>query len=110
VWIPSKLYADTIEAKVKAEAVRDQFALHNAQLQAHMDWLRIRVTGLEMERAQLLKKYMNLDVPVPQWETPDTRVDPNTQVLDFNDMGDAAAAALGLSWNPDGTINYSAKQ
>lgn len=105
MWIPSKLYAETVEAKVKAEAVRDQLIQHNVQLNAHMDWMRVRLTQLEFERAQLLKKYMNIDVPVPSFDAPAEHPDPN-QTIDFNDIGDAAAEALGIGWNPDGTINY----
>jgi hypothetical protein len=88
-----------------AQARAAAFEITNTQLRTHLEWLQVRLTQLEYERAQLLKKYMNLDIPTPTFEPPSDTPDPN-QTMDFNDMGDEAASALGVSYNPDGTLNF----
>lgn len=105
MFLSRKAYDDLRDAGVKSQIEASALAQVNAQLNAHIEWLRVRLTQLEFERAQLLKKYMNVDIPVPTWEQPESHPDPN-ETFNFGDVGDKVAAELGLSWNQDGTLNH----
>lgn len=112
MFIARKIYDDLRDERVKLQVEAAALAQVNAQLNAHIEWMRVRLTQLEFERAQLLKKYMGVDVPAPSFE-PASETQAGTelnQTLGFGDMGDAAAAALGIGWNPDGTLNYGDKK
>lgn len=106
MWISKATYDDWQKRLTRAEAVKEALERHNSALAATMDWLRVRVTQIEMERAQLMYNYMGVKIAVPQIErAPEVpqRVD---ALPDFNDVGDAEAARLGIGWNPDGTLKY----
>lgn len=97
---------DLLTAQAEHRAVLSQ----NAQLNAHIEWLQVRLTQVEYERAGLIKRYMGIDVPVATFEpNTDKAPDPN-QTMDFNDIGDAEAARLGLEWAADGTVVQSPKK
>lgn len=101
-----KAYDDLRDSLVKSQVETNALMQINAQLNAHIEWMRVRLTQLEFERAQLLKKYMGVDIPTPSFEQPDNHPDPN-QTIDFGDVGDAVAAELGIGWNDDGTLNFN---
>jgi hypothetical protein len=62
---------------------------------------------VSLERAQLLKRYLNIDVPVASFDQHQADyVDPN-ETPDFNDIGDKRAAELGIGWTANGEIEYS---
>jgi hypothetical protein len=111
MWISRQAYQDGREALLKATASAEAIDRQNSVLTTHLEWLRVRLTQLEFERAQLIQKYMGITMPVPQFDTTPTpdAIDPN-QTMDFNDVGDDYAHKLGLSWNSDGTLNYNGKQ
>ncbi len=98
------------DERTKALAQVTALTQVNAQLVAQVDWMRVRMTELSIERAQMLSKYMGLNVPVPTFEdqTATPGFDPN-QTIDFADMGDAAAAKMGIDWNTDGTLKDTTK-
>lgn len=108
MWIARDIY-DTLNTRaVKAEAVRDGLIQQNQALQANSSWLMARVTELSIERAQMLKRYLNIDVPVQTFEPADTTSPADfNQVVGFEDMGDTEAKRLGISWKPDGTLEYA---
>ena len=106
MWINRKVYTNLVLAEAATKAAYTEQARQVAALTATMDWLRVRVTQLEMERAQLMYNYMGIKVPTPVIErAPEVpqRVD---ALPDFNDVGDAEAARLGIGWNPDGTLKF----
>lgn len=109
MFISRKHYDDQRQERQKAIAEADALRAMNVQLNTHMDWMRIRLTQLEFERAAMLKRYLNIEVAVPQFEAPQEVPDLNQAGMDFNDVGDAAAATLGIGWNADGTLNYTPK-
>ena len=109
MFLSRKAYDDLRNEWLKAHAECTALSGVNAQLNAHIEWMRVRLTQLEYERAQLLRKYMGLDVPTPTFDAPDEHPDPN-QTMDFSDVGDAMADKLGIGWNPDGTLKYEEKQ
>ena len=103
MWIPRQTFDSVNEARVKAEAAVHAVEIQNAQLTTHIEWMRARLTQIEFERAQLIQRYMGITMPVPAFEdTTTTHPDPNA-TLDFNDVGDAEAARMGIAWNSDGT-------
>ena len=105
MFLSRKAYDDLRDTLVKHEIEGKALMQVNAQLNAHIEWMRVRLTQLEFERAQLIKRYMGIDIPTPSFEAPDDHPDPN-QTFSFNDVGDAIAAKLGISFNPDGTLKY----
>jgi hypothetical protein len=99
--IYDSLQSELMKAQAEANAVRGM----NTQLNVHLEWIRARLTQVEIERAQLIKKYLGVDVPVATFE-PTQDVPDLNQTTDFRDIGDKEAAALGIDWNPDGTLRY----
>lgn len=86
-------------------ALRDQ----NKALQVHLDWFKIRTTQLERERAQLLYKFTDVKVEVPDYTpTPPPSVEQilNESASSFEDMGDEAASRAGIGWNEGGQVVY----
>ncbi len=98
-----------LEFASDAAAANAKAALLYAQvlaLQTTVDWMRVRVNQLEHERAVLVENYMGVKIQVPTIEpapeAPRSVESLLGQSLDFNDVGDRAAAALGLGWNDNG--------
>ena len=80
--ISRKIYDDLRDSLVKTQVEATEVAKANTQLNAHIEWMRVRLTQLEYERAQLLKKYMNLDIPTPSFVEPPSheQFDPSVQI------------------------------
>ena len=108
MWIDRKLYDDLRLDHVKSNEEARVLSEQNRALQTTLDWLRVRVTQLEMERAQLLYNFMGIKIPTPRIETAG-EADPHSlnAVPNFDDMGDAEASKMGVGWNLDGTVSYS---
>ena len=113
MFLDRKTYDDLrLEAeksRVEARILSNQ----NAFLQTTLDWMRLRLTQVEQERAQLLFNFTGVKVAVPsiERETPpgpsrETVSDILAHVAHFGDVGDAEAAKLGVDWNEDGTVRY----
>lgn len=121
MWVPSVTiqYFDRLMAtaqqcaeslQVTAQSLREDLAgiraenqLLKNELQSakiNGDWLRIKVNQLELQNAALLQKAYNIQIPVPEIvRTPNPAFGPNSGTpfnFSFDDMGDKAAAALGL--------------
>ena len=105
MFLSRNAYNDLRDERVKSQIEVAALTQVNAQLNAHIEWMRVRLTQLEFERAQLLKRYMNIDIPTPSFEAPADHPDPN-ETFSFNDVGDEIAKKLGISFNPDGTLKY----
>ena len=106
MWIDRKTYD---EIRLDASQVRGENVILNQQYTAlitTLDWLRVRVTQLEMERAQLILNYTGVQVPHPVI-TRKADANPMNQLPNFNGLNDEEAAALGVGWNADGTLSYS---
>lgn len=105
MWMDRKAYDDIRLESVTATTRAQVLAEQNKALQVTLDWLRVRVTQLELERAQLLFNYTGVKVPTPTIQTTDA---PESfhRVPHFNDIGDEEANRMGISHNPDGTLRY----
>lgn len=111
MWISRVVFTELRDKLLKAEAVRDSLATHNRALETTCDWFRVRITQLEHERALLIQHYMGVNIPVPSIErVPDKpKESPYHPVPHFNDIGDAEAKRLGITWNPDGSVSYASQ-
>ena len=106
MWIDRKTYDDLRLDYAKANEEARVLSHQNQSLTTTMDWFRVRITQLEMERAQLLWNYTGIKIPTPVIAK---QVNANsiTQTPDFADVGDAEAAKLGISWAEDGSLVYA---
>ena len=101
--ISRQAYEDMRDERQRGAIEVNALTQVNAQLNAHIEWMRVRITQLEFERAQLLHKYMGIDMPVPTFEPSSNIPFPNAPI-DFSDVGDETAEKLGLGWADDGTL------
>ena len=110
MWLDRKTYDDLRLDAAKRSTECQVLQQQNTALMTTLDWLRVRVTQLEMERAQLLWNYTGVKIPTPvinkiDPERPETN--PMTQIPNFNDMGDVEAAKLGVGWDSNGELVYA---
>ena len=99
------------ERAVAAEAKNATLERHNTALEASLEWMRLRISQIEHERALLLYKFMDIKLDVPEIARKPVAPSPETAealhaTLDFNDVGDDMATKLGIGWNADGSIRY----
>jgi len=105
MWLSSKILDIFRISKESVDALREDLSAVRAErdalqsqmltTQANFEWLRIRVNALEVERAQLIKKAYNIDLPIPEIVKP-TRALPEINSSIFDDMGDDLARKFGL--------------
>ena len=108
MWIDRKTWDDLRLQLAQTHGENAGLSKSFAALETTCDWLRVRVTQLEMERAQLLYNYTGVKVPTPVITKTDTNQhNPMTQTPNFNDVGDAEAARLGVSWDGNGELVYA---
>lgn len=112
MFLDRKTYDDMRLDNAKAQTEARVLSEQNRALQVSLDWFRVRVSQLEMERAQLLYNYTGVKVAVPSIErAPEAAVASALQAVQgFEDVGDREAARLGLGWNADGTLKSLTEQ
>lgn len=106
MWIDRKTWDELKLQLAQKNGENTVFSNNYTALMTTLDWLRVRVTQLEMERAQLLFNYTGVRVPTPAITRAEEHPDPNIALPNFDDVGDEEAARLGIGWNPDGTVRY----
>lgn len=106
MFISRKVYDDLRFALLEAQSEWRALGQTNAQLTAHIEWMRIRITELSLERAAMMKRYLNIDIPVASFEEERVPFSPD-ETISFNDVGDEVAAKLGIGWTSEGTVEYS---
>jgi hypothetical protein len=116
MWIKRELFERLMTEKARAEGAAQQLANRAVAQETTIDWLKIRLTQIEYERAQLINNYMGVKIPVPEFDraaTPEPSVVTAAQVLnqtiDFGDVGDETARALGLDWDGEGRLLHNGK-
>lgn len=105
MWISSKAFewfglsrdivADYKEQVALLRQERDSLKGENARLAVINDWMRLQVNQLQFERAALLEKAYSIRVPAPEITRP-REPDFKLDTAQFEDVGDEAAAQLGL--------------
>lgn len=109
MWISRETYDDLRrDVAVLREAERI-YTQQNHALEVTMNWLTVRVTQLEQERAQLLFNYTGVKVPTPRIEH-DQHAAHVAHPASFADVGDAEAARLGISWDEAGNLVYASEK
>ena len=110
MWCDRKVYdnlrLDAEKCRVECQVLQQQ----NTTLTTTLGWLSARVTQLEMERAQLLWNYTGIKVATPVITKPEPTphgANPMMPNSYFNDVGDAEAAKLGVSWDANGELVYA---
>ena len=103
------LRLDAEKCRVEARVLSDECRF----LRTTLDWMRIRLTQIERERAQMLFTYTGVKVESPAFEREPLPGPSRGNVSDilsavqhFEDVGDKEAGSLGIAWHPDGTLNY----
>lgn len=106
MWIARPEYDRLVEARGKLDAVLQRCAAQ----QTTNEWLMMRLTQLEHERAVLIQNYMGVKVPVPEIGTAAETVDVDQILRDpgalFQDIGDDAAKDAGMDWDNEGKVTY----
>lgn len=112
MWISRQMFTELVKDRSEASGVAQALEKQNIALQATMDWLRMRLTQLEHERAQLIYNYMGVKINVPTLEPAPTAKlsDIVNEAVSFDDMGDTEAAKLGIGWNEAGEVEYGGKK
>lgn len=109
MWISKELWQAAQRLAMEAVETRGARAVLEQRIIAMdttMDWLRVRVNQLELERAQMIYNYTGVKVPTPQVK----REDPTDQeqllaaASGFEDIGDEMAKKLGIGWNEFGEM------
>ena len=113
MWIKRGEYRELVQDAAAARGERDALERQVATQKTNQDWMVLRLTQLEHERAQLLYRYMDIKVTVPTVEL-DVPVTPETSKIgsdlpSFDDVGDAEAKKLGLDWDDDGRVTQHGK-
>jgi S-adenosylmethionine synthetase len=110
VWIDRKTYDALRLDYAKANEEARVLDAQNIALRTTLDWLMLRMTFLEKERAVMIQHYMGITLEVP--EVSPARSKAAQVPLDipamlghppgmFSDIGDEAARKLGLDWDKD---------
>jgi hypothetical protein len=83
------------EELIKVRTERDMLQKELQAQQINSDWFRMKVNTLELERAGLIKKAYNIDLPAPEiMKVAKEEPFPGKQDL-FGDLGDEVARTLG---------------
>lgn len=113
MWIKRAEYDELMKRALEANGVAQALERQVATQKVNQEWMVLRLTQLEHERAQLLYRYMDIKVTVPTIEL-DVPVTPETSVIgndlpSFNDVGDEEAAKQGLGWDSEGRVTQHGK-
>ena len=113
MWITRSEYVDLVDKSARMQGERDAMQRQVDAQKTNQDWMVLRLTQLEHERAQLLYRYMDVKVTVPTVEL-DVPVTPATSAIgsdlpSFNDVGDDEAKKLGLDWDDQGRVMQHGK-
>ena len=112
MWVDRKLFDDLRLAEANQRGVATTLKEEVISLRSTLDWMRVRLTQLEHERAVLISNYMGITVTAPRFEKAPQTSDfnhPLQALPSFEDVGDEEAARLGVGHNPDGTLRYTTK-
>ncbi len=129
MWINVKDYRELVRSATEAQGMVAGLSRSMEALQVNLDWMRLRINQLEMERAELYKRVTSIRLPVPEIQSnipvaqssrsgnalmpPITREELEAQMKrnlnempSFEDPGDEKAEKMGIFNNSDGTVRY----
>ncbi len=113
MWVPKALVAlfdiskETVDGLrlelSKTQAERDILRSQLTAANTNLDWLRVKVNGLEMERHSLIERAYQIKLPaVPELNRTPITFDPAVFHQDhFEDVGNDVARLIGYSSNEE---------
>jgi hypothetical protein len=111
MWIAKPTYDMLVQERMQLQANLTAAQALVASQKSTLEWLMLRMTQLEAERAKLLWKYMGVSVPVPEIShepEPGSSFDnPMNALPSFGDMGEEKAAKDGYGWNEAGELTLN---
>jgi hypothetical protein len=114
MWVKRSEYRQLVQDTAAALGARDAMQRQVDTQKTNQDWMVLRLTQLEHERAQLLYRYMDIKITVPTVEldnpvVPHTDTNRLSDIPSFEDVGDEEAKKLGLDWDSDGRLTHHGK-
>lgn len=116
MWIKRELFERLIGGRDQALGQAQELARRVIAQDTTIDWMKVRLTQLEYERAQLIHNYMGVKLPVleitkdiPVERSPLSVEQVLNQTINFDDIGDEAAKAQGLDWDSEGRLLHNGK-
>lgn len=108
MFLSRKIYDDMVIARIQAVETARAYQETNKGLQVTLDWLRVRVTQMEKERAAMIFANYGVKVPVPEIaKAPDPFAEhPFNETFSFAGLSDAEADAQGITHDHEGGIVY----
>lgn len=113
MWITRIEYDAMLTRALTAQGERDAMQRQVDAQKTNQEWMVLRLTQLEHERAQLLYRFMDVKITTPNIEL-DTPVTPESSAIgndlpSFNDVGDDEAKKQGLDWDVEGRVTQHGK-
>lgn len=110
MWIDRRVFeAMQASAQTAMQSTQEARTLaeQNRALQISLDWMRVRVSQLEHERAQMLYQYMGIKIATPEIVRERPSEEHLNEALSFEDVGDKVAGTLGIGWDEHGKVKYT---
>jgi hypothetical protein len=115
MWIKRELFERLLTERANAQGVAQTLERRTIAQDTTIDWLKVRLTQIEYERAQLINTYMGVKIPVPEFSK-SVAAEESLSIekvlaatVDFSDIGDDAAKAQGLDWDGEGRLTRNGK-
>jgi hypothetical protein len=115
MWIKAELFERLIKERAEATGVNLALERMVTSQKATIEFMALRLQQVEHERALLTEKFLGISLPVPvvkNMPSPASVItadDLLNSMPSFEDMGDEAAAAAGIGWDPSGRVVYAKK-
>lgn len=108
MWVDRNLYDDIRKKLWETAAVNQSLEKQVAAMQTTIDWMAIRLTTVEHEKAQLLYNYTGVKIETPVFKKAQSEppIDLNATSM-FQDIGDKKAEELGVTWDGKGEILFT---
>ncbi len=108
MFLSRKIYDDLTVARIRAEESARAYQETNKGLQVTLDWLRVRVTQMEKERAAIIHAAYGVKIPVPEIAKAIDPFEnhPFNETLSFAGLSDQEAEAQGISHDAEGHVVY----
>ena len=114
MWLSKRAYTDLYNEWQKCKAEGEAQSRATVGLRESNNWLMLRVTAMEKERAVLIERMFGVKIPVPEISpAPSELPNPfgqsgplNDLANLFNDMSDEDAQRLGISHDAEGRVVY----
>lgn len=113
MWIKRADYDGLMKQALEANGAAQALERQVSTQKTHLDWMVLRLTQLEHERASLIHRYMGVQITVPdvQLDVPVTPVPVSSMsdIPSFEDIGDEEAKKQGLDWDEHGRVTQHGK-